>query len=91
VRITTLPGIRKAKGVQKGDKEHKKKMHMKMSFSRQEMIARQLKRGVLSGVVVGAQHDDDFLPPAHVSFPIAVGDGENHSDVCGVNNESIRF
>ena len=86
--------IRKAEGVQKGDEEHKKKMHMKMSFSRQEMIARQLKRVFLSGVVVGTRDDvDDLSPPAHhVSFPIsAVGNDENHNGVCLKNNEAIRF
>jgi hypothetical protein len=82
--------IRKAKGVQKGDEERKKKVQMKISFSRQEMIARLLKRGVLSGqAAVGATADDDL--PAYLNFPIAIGgDDENHNDVC-VNNESIRF
>ena len=77
--------IRKAEGVQKGDEEHKKKMHMKMSFSRQEMIARQLKRGFLSGVVVGGRRDEDDISPLahHVNFPIAtVGEDENDHDVC---------
>ena len=77
--------IRKAKGIEKGNEEHKKKMDLKMSFSRQEMIARQLRRGFLSGVVVGGRRDeDDISPPAHhVNFPIAtVGEDENDHDVC---------
>ena len=77
--------IRKAKGIEKGDEEHKKKMDLKMSFSRQEMIARQLKRGVLSKSNV---YDDDL--PAHLNFPIDVGDDEDGNDDI-VNTESIRF
>jgi len=81
--------IRKAEGVQKGDEEHKTKMHMRVSFSRQEIIARQLKRGFLSGVVVGGRLVEDDIPPAvhHASFSnTTVGDDENHHDVC-VNSE----
>ena len=78
--------IRKAKGIKKGDEEHEKKMHMKMSFSRQEMIARQLKRGVLRGSNV---YDDDL--PAHLNFPIAIDDDDEDNNGVVVNNESIRF
>ncbi len=78
--------IRKAKGIKKGDEERKKEVQMKMSFSRQEMIARQLKRGILSGSNV---YDDDL--PAHLNFPIAVDDDDEDKNGVVVNNESIRF